>query len=131
MKNEVSNKVTVGHGVTFTGEITGADEVNIDGTGDIKLETIKLIVGPGGLLKGTITCSDADIQGQLEGKIVVTNTLAIQKKGVVHGEINYKQLQVALGGQMAGELQANDVAKVKPRQSGLDTPFLVEGKNKG
>jgi cytoskeletal protein CcmA (bactofilin family) len=64
------------------------------------------VVGPGGWLKGTITCMDADIQGQLEGKINVTNTLAIQEKGDVRGEINYKQLQVALGGQLAGDLQS-------------------------
>ena len=62
------------------------------------------MVGPGGWLKGTITCMDADIQGQLEGKINVTNTLAIQEKGDVRGEINYKQLQVALGGQLAEPL---------------------------
>ena len=121
----VEKKVTVGHGVTFSGEITGADEVSIDGTGDIKLETTKLVVGPGGLLKGNITCSDADIGGQLEGKIEVTNTLAIQENGSVRGEINYKQLRVALGGQLAGDLQATKIAEVKP-QSNTDSGYLSE-----
>ena len=130
-------KVSVGHGVTISGEITGADEVKIDGKADIVLETTKLVVGNGGWLKGEITCMDADIRGQLEGKINVTNTLAIQEKGTVSGDINYKQLQVALGGQLAGNLQSGDVdskgkpaSKPKAATGSAEKPILLDS-NKG
>ena len=129
----LEKKVFVGNGVKFSGEISGADEVRIDGKGDIKLETTKLVVGPGGWLKGNITCTDADVQGQLEGKIEVTSTLTIQEKGNVHGEIHYKQLQVSLGGQLAGDLQSSDGSKgnLPPVRNSPDKPVLLDSTNKG
>ena len=54
-----SSKVSIGEGVTIKGEITNADDVQIDGTADILLKTNNITVGSKGNLSGTIEASNA------------------------------------------------------------------------
>ena len=55
-----SAKVIVGNGVKLKGEITDADELQVDGQADITVITDNLIVGSTGSLKGNIQSDNAD-----------------------------------------------------------------------
>ena len=104
-------KVHIGNGVKFKGEITQADEVQVDGEADVTLETSNLMVGGSGELKGSITSNNLDVWGKLEGEIKVNGTLTIQEQGLVEGKVEYQELHVKLGGKIKGEL--NSIEKVK------------------
>ncbi len=56
-----SAKVIIGNGVKLKGEITDADEVQIDGIADITADMDNLVVGSTGELKGTIQSDNADM----------------------------------------------------------------------
>ena len=58
-----SAKVVIGNGVKIKGEITDADEVQIDGSADVIMNTDNLMIGGTGDLKGTITSHNADVGG--------------------------------------------------------------------
>ena len=103
-----SSKVIIGEGVTIKGEITNAEEVQIDGTADIILKTENINVGSNGDLKGTIEATNADIWGKIDGDIKISNTLTVQELGNVSGKIEYSQLQIKLGGSVTGELIKNE-----------------------
>ena len=100
-----SAKVVIGNGVKIKGEITDADEVQIDGHADVIMNTDNLVVGGTGDLKGTITSHNADVWGKLDGEIKVGGTLTIQEQGYVFGNIEYNNLQIKLGGQIKGEVK--------------------------
>ena len=106
-----SAKVIIGHGVKMKGEISQADEVQIDGEADITVETTNLLVGGTGDLKGTITSDNLDVWGKLEGEITVNGTLTIQEQGLVSGNIDYQELQIKLGGKISGEIKSLDKIK--------------------
>ena len=106
-----SAKVIIGHGVKMKGEISQADEVQIDGQADITVETTNLLVGGTGDLKGTITSDNLDVWGKLEGEIKVNGTLTIQDQGAVSGNIEYQELQIKLGGKIRGEVKSLDKIK--------------------
>ena len=99
-----SSKVIIGEGVTIKGEITNAEEVQIDGVADILLKTDNLTIGSKGDLKGTIEADNADIWGKVDGDLKISNTLTIQELGSVSGKIEYVKLQIKLGGNIAGDL---------------------------
>lgn len=103
-----SSKVVIGEGVNIKGEITNAEEVQIDGTADIVLKTENINVGSKGILNGTIEAKNADIWGKLDGDLKVSNTLTVQELGNVTGKIEYSQLQIKLGGCITGELIRQD-----------------------
>ena len=97
--------------VKMKGEISQADEVQIDGEADITVETTNLLVGGTGDLKGTITSDNLDVWGKLEGEIKVNGTLTIQDQGSVSGNIEYQELQIKLGGKIRGDIKSLDKIK--------------------
>ena len=106
-----SAKVVIGNGVKIKGEITDADEVQIDGHADVIMNTDNLVVGGTGDLKGTITSHNTDVWGKLDGEIKVGGTLTIQEQGYVSGNIEYQNLQIKLGGQIKGKVKVSEKLK--------------------
>ena len=106
-----SAKVIIGNGVTLKGDITEADEVQIDGSADVTMKTDNLIVGATGKTKGTIEAHNADIWGEADGDIKISGTLTIQEAGSVSGTIEYQNLQIKLGGKINGDIKVSDKIK--------------------
>lgn len=115
-----SAKVFIGSGVNIKGEITSASEVQIDGAADINMETENIMVGQTGNLKGDIRTKNADIWGEFDGNLEVSNTLTIQEKGMVKGVTKYSSLQIKLGGRLQGEVETIDKPKIKAVPNPLD-----------
>ena len=103
-----SAKVIVGNGVKLKGEITDADEVQIDGSADVTVSADNLIVGSTGNLKGTIQSSNADVWGNVDGDLKVSGTLTIQEEGSVAGSVEYHNLQIKLGGKIMGDVKVSE-----------------------
>ena len=104
-------KVIVGNGVKLKGEITDADEIQIDGEADVVVNTDNLIVGSTGNLKGSISTDNADVWGKVDGDIKISGTLTIQEQGTVSGTIEYQSLQIKLGGKINGDIKVSDKIK--------------------
>tara|TARA_B100000242_G_C42850838_1_gene395073 strand:+ start:59 stop:517 length:459 start_codon:yes stop_codon:yes gene_type:complete len=107
-----SAKVVIGHGVSISGEIKKADEVQIDGEADVTMKTDNLVIGVTGDCKGDIETHNADIWGKFDGDIKASGTLTIQEQGKASGKIEYQNLQIKLGGQVSGDIKLSD--KIKP-----------------
>ena len=106
-----SAKVIIGNGVKIKGEITDADEIQIDGKADVTMNTDRLIVGSTGDVKGTITSNNIDVWGKLKGKITVQGTLTVHGLGTVSGSIEYQNMQIKLGGKIRGKIKVSDKIK--------------------
>ena len=107
-----SAKVVIGHGVSISGEIKKADEVQIDGDADITMKTDNLVVGVTGQCKGNIETHNADVWGAFDGEIKASGTLTIQEQGKVSGSIEYQNIQIKLGGKLSGDIKLSE--KVQP-----------------
>ncbi len=107
-----SAKVVIGDGVSITGEIKKADEVQIDGEADVTMKTDNLVIGQTGQCKGTIETHNADIWGAFDGDIKASGTLTIQEQGKATGSIEYQNMQIKLGGKLSGELKLSE--KIQP-----------------
>ena len=106
-----SSKVIIGNGVKLKGEITDADEIQIDGNADISVSAVNLVVGSTGNLKGTIHSDNADVWGNIDGDLKISGTLTIQEQGSVSGSVEYQSLQIKLGGKIKGDVKASDKIK--------------------
>ena len=105
-------KVVIGNGVSITGEIKKADEVQIDGEADVTMKTDNVVIGATGDCKGNIETHNADIWGKFDGEIKASGTLTIQEQGIASGDIEYQNLQIKLGGQISGDIKKSD--KIQP-----------------
>ena len=103
-----SAKVIVGNGVSITGEIKKADEVQIDGEADVTMKTDNIVIGNTGKCKGNVETHNADIWGSFDGDLKASGTLTIQEAGVVTGTIEYQKMQIKLGGDISGDIKKSD-----------------------
>ena len=121
-----SAKVIIGNGVKLKGEITNANEVQIDGKANVTAIMDNLIVGSTGNLKGTIQTDNADVWGEVDGDLKVSGTLTIQEQGSVTGNIEYQSLQIKLGGKIKGDIKAFDKVKKITDAPSLDTTSSMQ-----
>ena len=105
-------KVVIGHGVSITGEIKKADEVQIDGEADVTMKTDNIVIGLTGKCKGNIETHNADIWGSFDGDLKASGTLTIQAEGNATGSIEYQNMQIKLGGKLSGDIKMSD--KIQP-----------------
>ena len=107
-----SAKVVIGNGVSITGEIKKADEVQIDGEADVTMKTDNVVIGTTGKCKGNIETHNADIWGAFDGELKASGTLTIQEEGNATGSIEYQNMQIKLGGKLSGDIKISD--KIQP-----------------
>ena len=103
-----SAKVVIGNGVSITGEIKKADEVQIDGEADVTMKTDNVLIGNTGKCKGNIETHNADIWGSFDGDLKASGTLTIQEEGIATGTIEYQKMQIKLGGKLSGDIKISD-----------------------
>lgn len=92
----VGNGITiVGAGTTITGDIESNGDIRIDGIliGNI-ISKSKILVGPEGKIDGDVHGQQADILGNVNGKIKVTDLLQLRGKANVKGDIFAGKLQI-------------------------------------
>ena len=82
-------------GSKIIGTIIADSDFRVDGIveGDIQANG-KVVIGEQGRIKGTIQCQNAEILGQLDGKIETVHTLALRATGNIHGEVTTQTLIV-------------------------------------
>lgn len=102
----VSNGVihnAIAPGTHIRGSINAENDFRIDGhiEGEIVCQG-KVVVGRQGLVKGSIVCVNAEIVGQVEGKIKVSEVLTLKATSIVQGEIKIATLIVEPNAQFDG-----------------------------
>ena len=102
----------IGGGTKITGDITSAGDVRIDGhlTGNIVIAG-KFVLGPHGMVEGNITSANADLSGEIKGKVNVTETLMLKSSARINGDIITGKLSIEPGALFTGT--CNMGAKVK------------------
>ena len=114
-----SRCLSVGRGITLSGEVTSCDKLVIEGSVDAKLTNCRVIeIAEGGLFKGSTTIDEAEVRGRFEGDLVVHNRLLIKATGRVSGTIRYGQIEIECGGQIFGDIQAQSTGEVRETYQG-------------
>ena len=99
-------KLTVGKGLSLTGEISACDILVVEGKVEAKLSDGKLLeITESGQFRGTVEIENADIAGRYDGELTVHGRLTIRGTGRITGIIKYGELEVNAGGQVIGEMQ--------------------------
>lgn len=95
---QVADRNIIGKNTTFIGDIISEGDFRIDGTieGTIKTSS-RIIVGKEGKIKGKAVCKNADIEGTVNGELMVKNLLNLKETANVQGDVSMDKLSVAPG----------------------------------
>lgn len=91
-----TNRIT--EGTQLNGDLVSDSDIRIDGTlfGNVVLKG-KLVIGPNGLVEGTIKCLNVDIEGKFIGKLEALELLNVKSKATIKGDVVVGKLGVEPG----------------------------------
>jgi cytoskeletal protein CcmA (bactofilin family) len=91
-------------GTKIDGDLITESNIRIDGEvhGNVTT-TAKVVIGETGLIKGNLTCQEADIEGKIEGKLLIESLLILREQAKVYGDIHTAKLHVEEGAVFLGE----------------------------
>jgi len=88
----------INEGTKLKGDISSTGFFRIDGIveGNVKTPS-KVVLGKTGVIIGTLTCENADIEGKFEGNLQVSGTLSLRSTAVIEGDVIVGKLAVEPG----------------------------------
>lgn len=83
---------------SFTGDISSKSDFRIDGIviGNLNIEG-RLVVGKSARIEGEIKCTNADIEGKVQGTVWVQDMLSLRSSAEISGSVVVKRLLVEPG----------------------------------
>lgn len=97
--------LTIGAGITMSGEIESCDNLIVEGTVEAALKGARnLDIADSGTFYGTVEIEDAVIAGRFEGELTVTGRLVLRTGAIITGTIAYGELEVEAGAIIDGRL---------------------------
>ena len=110
---EISNSSNViGKGTVLEGNIETFGNIRIEGKviGNVKSKS-KIALGTGSHIDGNIIAQNADIEGEVKGRIEISDMLVLKATAVVHGDIATGKLVVEPGAVFNGSCKMGAAVK--------------------
>ena len=80
------------------GDIISEADFRIDGKLDGNVKTSgKVVIGKGGYIHGKVECVNADIEGNFNGELLVSDLLSLKASAVIEGTVSVTKLAVEPG----------------------------------
>ncbi len=115
--------VNIGKSVIIKGELSGSENLTIEGQfeGKIELRDNALTVGPNGKIKAEMLfAKSVDILGRVTGKIMAVDVVSIRENGAVDGDITSPRIAIADGAHFRGSVDMRrDSVKVESREPAI------------
>jgi cytoskeletal protein CcmA (bactofilin family) len=98
----------ISQGIRIKGEVTGSEDLFVDGVVDGKLSLTNgsLTIGPNGTVKADVTAREVIVRGKVEGKVTGRDKVHLGSTGEVTGEVQTDRLAIEDGALLRGKVEA-------------------------
>jgi cytoskeletal protein CcmA (bactofilin family) len=105
----------IGPSVTVKGEVSGSEDLFIDGQveGTIELRGNSLTIGPHGQVKANVNAKSVVVQGKMEGNIQASQRAELKKSAVTTGDIVTQRVAIEEGAYFKGKIEVQKDARVE------------------
>lgn len=113
MSTTPSGLANIGKSVTIKGELSGSEDIYLDGQveGSIQLAGNSVTVGPNGRVKANITAKNLTVGGTLDGNVHASERTELRKTAVVNGDVQTRRIAIEEGAYFKGKLEILTDAK--------------------
>lgn len=100
----------IGKSVIIHGELTGNEDLYLDGEieGTIDLRDHKLVIGPNGKIKATISARDVSLHGRVEGNISAGERIELKKGCTLVGDVSTQRIVIEDGAYFKGSIDIKE-----------------------
>jgi len=112
VRQELST-VNIGKSVVIKGELSGSEDLTIEGAveGKIELRQNLLTIGPNAKIKAQVFAKTVVVEGHVQGNISAGERIDIRDKGVVEGNLAAPRVSIADGAQFRGSVDMQGAGK--------------------
>ena len=98
--------MNIGKSVVIKGELSGSEDLTIEGQveGKIELRQNVLTIGPNGKIKAQVFAKSIIVQGEVTGDITATERVDIRDNGSVDGDLSAPRVAIADGAHFRGSI---------------------------
>lgn len=119
VRNQIErDKVNIGKSVVIKGELSGSEDLTIEGNveGRIDLRENVLTIGPNGKIKAEVFAKSVIVLGEVNGNVTASEKVDIRDNGSVDGDIASPRVAIAEGAHFRGsvDMQRGGAAKASP-----------------
>jgi cytoskeletal protein CcmA (bactofilin family) len=102
---------SISQGIRIKGEVTGSEDLFVDGQvdGKLNLSNGALTIGPNGVVNADIDAREVLVNGRVNGNITGRDRIQLSSTGQVSGEIRTERLAIAEGASLRGKVEAGKV----------------------
>ena len=118
----------ISQGIKIRGDITGSEDLFVDGEveGKLTLDSASVTIGPNGRVKAEVVAREVIVRGCLEGKVHAHERVQVCSTGQVHGEIHTLTLAIEEGAVLSGRVEAGKSAEKAGNTLAVMAPAIVE-----
>ncbi len=111
-RKESSGVTVIGKGITVKGELSGDEDVKIEGRVEGKIHLAKnLLIGQTGVIEADVIAENINIGGNVTGNITAQNKVEIVASGTMIGDIKAPRVIVAEGAHFKGNVDMDTSRK--------------------
>jgi cytoskeletal protein CcmA (bactofilin family) len=112
MASDSASVNLVANGTAITGDVKSNSDLRIDGVlnGSLIVKG-KLVVGPSGRIEGEVECQNADISGEIKGRVSVSELLMLRSTARINGDIVTGKISIEPDAQFTGTCSMGGVVK--------------------
>jgi len=98
----------ISQGIRIKGEVTGSEDLFVDGLidGKLNLTNGSLTIGPNGTVKADVNAREVIVRGRIEGKVTGRDKVQLWSTGQVTGEVLTDRLAIEEGASLKGKVEA-------------------------
>ena len=98
--------VNIGKSVVIKGELSGSEDLTIEGQveGKIELRQNILTIGPNGKIKAQVFAKSIVVQGEVHGNVTASERVDIRDNGSVDGDLSAPRVAIADGAHFRGSI---------------------------
>ncbi|MCP3983825.1 MAG: polymer-forming cytoskeletal protein [bacterium] len=114
-----SNVANIGKSITIKGDLTGNEDLQIDGKvdGRIDLPNNQLTIGAEGEVKAEVTAKAVTVIGHVTGNLSATDKIEVEGSGIVDGDVCAPRLIIQEGAVLNGAVEMGHKATAKQTAS--------------
>ncbi len=107
----------IGKSVVIRGELTGNEDLYLDGDieGTVDLRDHKLVIGPNGKIKATITAREVVLHGRVEGNVTANERVELKKSCTLVGDVSTQRIVIEDGAFFKGAIDIKEAGQGKPK----------------
>ena len=112
---------SIGQGIRIKGEVTGSEDLYMDGVidGKLNLTNGSLTIGPNGTVKADVNAREVIVHGRIDGKVTGRDKVQLMSTCHVTGEVQTERLGIEEGALFRGKVEAGRLApKTETKSSG-------------